>query len=60
MEFPEIRKSLFLYGTIKSNTNNMITSKIYNGGDDPIKGGDYPIKNKGGDSPIKGGDDPIK
>jgi hypothetical protein len=40
----------------------MITAKIYNGGDSPIKGGDYPIKSKGGDAPIKikGGDAPIK
>ena len=48
MEFHKVRNSLYLYlynyNTIKSNTNNMITSKTYNGGDAPIKGGDYPIK----------------
>jgi hypothetical protein len=40
----------------------MITAKICNGGDAPIKGGDYPIKAKGEDVPIKikGGDAPIK
>lgn len=31
----------------------MTTTKKYNGGDSPIKGGDYPVKSKGGDDPIK-------
>lgn len=46
MEIEKVRKSLYLYNynTIKSNANNMITSKTYNGGDSPIKGGDDPIK----------------